>query len=137
MKDLALALREQFGRETEITPLIAEDRMGRRIHGVDLLRRYRPPRQSSWSACLINLRSSRSPVRTKRPFGWGDLERLANHFVHRFRIQKTTPTTLTLKGSESRCGCYLEMSKPLLGVIRLSQRPFSVGQMQIALRCTS
>ena len=36
MKDLALALREQFGRETEITPLIAEDRMGRRIHGVDL-----------------------------------------------------------------------------------------------------
>ena len=70
MKDLALALREQFGRETEITPLIAEDRMGRRIHGVDLTRNYRPPRRNSWSACLINLRSSRSPIRTERPFGW-------------------------------------------------------------------
>ena len=135
MKDLALALREQFGRETEITPLIAEDRMGRRIHGVDLTKELSATQAELMVSLLDHFKIITFPGQNQASFRVGDLERLANHFgapIH----QKTTPTTLSLKRSECRCDCCREMSKPLPGVIRLFPRPFSAGLVQIALRCT-
>jgi len=80
MKDLALALREQFGRETEITPLIAEDRMGRRIHGVDLTRELSATQAELMVSLLDQFKIITFPDQNRASFRVGDLERLANHF---------------------------------------------------------
>ena len=97
MKDLALALREQFGRETEITPLIAEDRMGRRIHGVDLTRELSATQAELMVSLLDQFKIITFPGQNQTSFRVGDLERLANHFGAPIPHPKITPTTLSSK----------------------------------------
>ena len=80
MKDLALALREQFGRETELDPLIAEDRMGRRIHGVDLTKELSATQAELMVSLLDQFKIITFPGQNQASFRVGDLERLANHF---------------------------------------------------------
>lgn len=74
------ALRRLFGDGVSITPLSSEDRMGRRIHGVDLTQ----PLSEAQARLLIDLLDRFNiitfPGQDQKPFRLRYLERLANHF---------------------------------------------------------
>ena len=115
MKDLALALKKQFGRETEITPLIAEDRMGRRIHGVDLTKELSAAEAELMISLLDHFKIITFPSQNQASFRVGDLERLANHFgapiphpknyANYVSLKKRTPLRLLPRDQQTASRC--------------------------------
>jgi len=73
-------LRRLFGATTSSTPLATEERMGRRIHGVDLTQ----PLSSDQAKLIVSLLDQYHVVtfaaQEQAKFQLGHLERLANHF---------------------------------------------------------
>ena len=75
-----LKLSNAFGSQVSMTPLLTADRMGRRIHGVDLSQHLSPEQ----AALLIDLFDEYQvisfPSQDQQDFQVTSLERLANHF---------------------------------------------------------
>ena len=75
-----LKLSNAFGSQISMTPLLTADRMGRRIHGVDLSQQLSPEQ----AALLIDLFDEYQvisfPAQDQHGFQVTSLERLANHF---------------------------------------------------------
>ena len=78
--EFELKLSNAFGSQTSMTPLLTADRMGRRIHGVDLSQHLSPEQ----AALLIDLFDEYQvisfPSQDQHDFQVTSLERLANHF---------------------------------------------------------
>jgi len=73
-------LRRLFGAATKSTPLATDDKMGRRIHGVDLTQSL-TPEQARLLVDLLDLYQVVSfPDQHRARFRVSHLERLANHF---------------------------------------------------------
>ena len=73
-------LRDAFGESATITPLVSDDRFGRRVDGIDLSRPL-TAEQSSLLIALVDRHHVVSfPGQDRTGFHVGDLERLANHF---------------------------------------------------------
>ena len=88
-----LQLSNAFGSQTSMTPLLTADRMGRRIHGVDLSQPLSPEQ----AAFLIDLFDEYQvisfPAQDQHGFQVTSLERLANHFGAPILTQRTSPIT--------------------------------------------
>ena len=78
--EFELKLSNAFGSQTSMTPLLTADRMGRRIHGVDLSQHL----SLEQAALLIDLFDEYQvisfPSQDQHDFQVTSLERLANHF---------------------------------------------------------
>lgn len=73
-------LKRLFGADATLSPITTRDRMGRRVHGVDLSRAL----TAEQARCLIALLDRHHlvcfPNQNDHGFNLGDLERLGNHF---------------------------------------------------------
>jgi alpha-ketoglutarate-dependent taurine dioxygenase len=78
--DLADACERLFGPGVSITPLTSDERMGRRIHGVDLTEPLSEEQAGLLVALLDRFNIVTFPDQDRRPFRLRHLERLANHF---------------------------------------------------------
>ena len=73
-------LQRHFGPDASIAPLSSPDRMGRRIHGVDLADPLTPGQAELLVSLLDEHRIISFPDQDRSGFDVNDLERLANHF---------------------------------------------------------
>ncbi len=78
--DFAAELSHYFGTQTSITPLISEDRMGRRIHGIDLQQPLSPAQAELVISLLDHYHVISFPGQNQTSFRLRHLERLAYHF---------------------------------------------------------
>ena len=78
--DLADACVRLFGSGVSISPLATDDRMGRRIRGVDLSRPLSPAQSDLLIALLDRFSIITFPEQAPSSFEVRHLERLANHF---------------------------------------------------------
>lgn len=77
---LETQLRTHFGHDAELSPLSSEDRMGRRIRGLDLAAPLTPARANLLVSLLDQHQVISFPGQDLHGFDVGDLERIANHF---------------------------------------------------------
>lgn len=73
-------LRRLFGQQVTIAPLSSEDRMGRRVNGIDLSHGMTAAQAASLVLLLDRHRIISFPGQDQHGFVVSDLERLANHF---------------------------------------------------------
>lgn len=73
-------LREAFGAHVSAEPLTDPDRMGRRIHGLDLSKPLTPAQANALIAALDEWQIISAPGQDRHSMSVIDLERLANHF---------------------------------------------------------
>lgn len=73
-------LKDAFGPNVRLAPVATEDRLGRRVTGIDLSRPLTPEQASLVIALLDAHRLVSYPGQDEHSFNVNDLERLANHF---------------------------------------------------------
>lgn len=78
--DAATALREAFGSEVRVEPLVDPARMGRRIHGLNLSQPLTSAQANALISALDEWQIVSFPGQTDHGMTVLDLERLANHF---------------------------------------------------------
>ncbi len=80
LRDPAAVLERVFGPDASMTPLTTPDRMGRRVHGLDLTRSLSAEQASLLVDLLDRFHILSFPGQDANGFGIADLERVGTHF---------------------------------------------------------
>lgn len=73
-------LQQAFGPDARLSPLSTPDKMGRRVHGIDLSRALEPAQADLLQSLLDQFNIISFPGQDQHGFTIHDLERLSNHF---------------------------------------------------------
>ena len=125
------SLRRLFGESASTVALSSNDRLGRRIFGVDLTQPLTPEQAELMVSLLDRYKLISFPNQGEGQFRIRHLERLANHFGAPIPHPKNYANYADDKKRRFLLRCFLLSSKPVPSVIKPFQMPCNAVKMPV------